>query len=142
MIENAAEPIQPMIRLYVPLDDVRLNKDIQPSGLATVVAGPKLPQMQLMEEMQYFRRVQLYELSEPIRDMDDANDRIAVDSTDSNANAYIGLRLLQRAEETEDNEDFQLAKTHLKTAVHSGTVLKPEQSIQIRERQTRTDCSA
>ncbi|KAK4653284.1 glucose repression mediator protein [Podospora pseudocomata] len=72
------------------------NSDEVPGGLpvsGTIQnpGGPQLPLMQLAQELQHFLRVHISEPAEPVRDMDEALSRLAADSTDATANAFIGL---------------------------------------------------
>ncbi|KAK3314160.1 hypothetical protein B0H66DRAFT_594935 [Apodospora peruviana] len=85
--------------------------------------GPELPPIQLAEELQHFRRVHISEPAEPIRDMDEALSRLAEDSIDATANAFIGLHDLIAWEENPQGYRGgpSEAKCCFMTAINSGT---------------------
>ncbi|KAK0618888.1 hypothetical protein B0T14DRAFT_565795 [Immersiella caudata] len=84
-------------------------------------APPQLPQMQRAEDLQHFRRIHISEPAKPIRNMDEALCRLAADSTDATANAFLGLHHI--IEYGKDPQSFSgrlsNAKRHFQTAVKS-----------------------
>ncbi|KAI1278305.1 hypothetical protein F5Y07DRAFT_361388 [Xylaria sp. FL0933] len=82
--------------------------------------GPKLPPMELTKEINYFRRIQINEPVEAVRDIEDAHRRLAVDDSDPEANAYIGLRLFQDAVRDATNcNALDLARDSIEIAIAS-----------------------
>ena len=86
--------------------------------------GLELPPIQLGEELQHFRRVQISESTKPIRDIGEALHRLTVDNTDAAANAFVGLKsyLAWQVDPAKDTDNLNLeeAKGRFQTAVDSG----------------------
>lgn len=80
-----------------------------------------LPPIPLDNELQHFRRIQVLEPAEPVRDMDEALSRLAADCTDAAANGFVGLHHLIKWTQEPDHFDIRLseAERYLKLAVRS-----------------------
>lgn len=82
--------------------------------------GPQLPPMQLQEEPEAFRRVIFSQTSQPIKDFEDALERLGKDDRDPAANAFFGFTCLLDGEECGDADLFRRSKEHLEITVTSG----------------------
>lgn len=81
-----------------------------------------LPPIPLDNELQHFRRIQVLEPAEPVRDMDEALSRLAADCTDAAANGFVGLHHFIKWTQEPDHFGIGLseAERYLKLAVRSG----------------------
>ncbi|KAI0441916.1 hypothetical protein F4803DRAFT_521157 [Xylaria telfairii] len=86
----------PLLKFYNAYREANLRYPSD-SFVPRIVAGPKSPPLELSKEISCFRRVQINEPVEAVRDIEDAHRRLAADDSDPEANAYIGLRLAQDA---------------------------------------------
>jgi hypothetical protein len=84
--------------------------------------GPsaQLPSMKPPTDVQHFRRVQIRQTSEPIRDIQTAEGILRTDLSDAAANTYVALELLQEADRTLNDELLAIAKRHLEISISSG----------------------
>ena len=83
---------------------------------------PPLPPILSDGDLQHFRRIHISEPVEPIRDMVEALSRLAADSTDAAANAFLGLHCLISWIKESDRGMGALikARDHFEAAVESG----------------------
>ncbi|EEU39257.1 uncharacterized protein NECHADRAFT_43464 [Fusarium vanettenii 77-13-4] len=81
--------------------------------------GPKLPPMQVEEEPEAFRKVKLYQASQPMEDIDEALELLDKDTLNPAANAFAGFTFLREGEELADGGLVQASKQHLEIAVKS-----------------------
>lgn len=88
----------------------------------THTGSPQLPPMQLDEDFQHFRRVQVHEPLAPVRDIEDAYRRLDAESGDPAAHAFIGVQLFLGflEEGTGDNSSLELSREHLSAAITIG----------------------
>lgn len=101
----------------------RKTSPISVNTVSDPLGGP-LPPIPLDNELQHFRRVQVLEPAEPVRDMDEAVSRLAADCTDAAANAFVGLHhFIEWTESDHLGTGLSEAERHLKLAVKSGNLL-------------------
>lgn len=102
----------------------RKASPISVNTISDYLGGP-LPPIPLDNELQHFRRVQVLEPAEPVRDMDEAVSRLAADCTDAAANAFVGLHhFIEWTQESDHlGRGLSEAERHLKLAVKSGNLL-------------------
>ncbi|KAJ3577689.1 hypothetical protein NPX13_g2881 [Xylaria arbuscula] len=92
----------PLLKLYDPI--IEGSDPSEPSTLH-ITTGPRLPSLESGEDINCFRRVQINEPVEAVRDLEDARRRLAANHRDPEANAYIGLQLVQDALNDACNSD-------------------------------------
>ncbi|KAL6811872.1 hypothetical protein V8C40DRAFT_257667 [Trichoderma camerunense] len=102
--------VEPVVRL---LDTVNTLPDKTPS------LGPELPSMQLDSDLHHFRRVQIRERSEPIRDINTAETILSTDPMDPAANTFLALRLIQDAQNSGNRALLETSTRHLEIAISS-----------------------
>ncbi|KAI8718094.1 hypothetical protein NCS52_00887400 [Fusarium sp. LHS14.1] len=108
----------PLVDLYTGEDWGAATNHTRSTGKTHL--GPKLPPMQLEEEPGTFRKVKLYQASQPIRDIREALELLDQDAVDPAPNAFLGFKHLQEGEELDDDDLVQASKQHLEIAVQSG----------------------
>ncbi|KAI1299458.1 hypothetical protein F5Y03DRAFT_250448 [Xylaria venustula] len=96
----------------------------RPKLLHLSQSGPRypafLPPLEVAQEMNVFRRIQVNESGEAVRDLEDAHRRLAVNDSDPEANAYIGLRLAQDAlKDSLNSNTLKRSRKYIEMAIAS-----------------------
>ncbi|OBS26272.1 hypothetical protein FPOA_00212 [Fusarium poae] len=119
----------PLVVLYQRHSTAATGNDSEfPRGNETKV-GPQAPSVTFNHQTETFRRLKVVYSTEPVRDIRDAYERLTHDPKHPEANAFLGLVLIQNAHKpTRDGQDARklaiMAVCRLSTAVNleSGNV--------------------
>jgi hypothetical protein len=99
----------------------------QISAHRSKVAGPQsLPPMQIMNDIQYFYHIDIYDPLESFENRDEARARLSEDAQDPSANLYIGFYYFQIAEDDYNDPCVTNPVPYLEAAIISCKELLPE----------------
>ncbi|KAG8674255.1 hypothetical protein FPOAC1_000219 [Fusarium poae] len=114
----------PLLALYRKDSTAATGKDSEFSCGNETKVGPQAPLMTVKDQTETFRRLKVVYSTEPVRDIRDAFERVTDNPKNPEANAFLGLVMIQKAHKptTDDQEARKLtikAILHLRTAVES-----------------------